>query len=183
MIIVKDIKYWLHKNFRIFQKYKQIGENCTIAKSSRISNEKYMIIGNEANIGEYSVLSCYDVYRGKKLNPSLQIGDHFFARERLTILCAGEIRIGNNVTCGGYVFISDENHGIDASTPNYLDNDLEVKNITIQNGVWIGEKVIILPGVSIGEKSIIGAGSVVTKSIPSYVVAAGNPCRVIRELS
>lgn len=57
------------------------------------------------------------------------------------------------------------------------------KPITIEDGVWIGGGVIVLPGVTIGHGSVIGAGSVVTKSIPSNVVAVGNPCRVIRKIN
>ena len=55
--------------------------------------------------------------------------------------------------------------------------------ITVGNNVWIGANVTVLPGVSIGDDAVIGAGSVVTKNIPSGVLAAGNPCRVIRELT
>ena len=54
--------------------------------------------------------------------------------------------------------------------------------ITIEDNVWIGGGTIVLPGITIGRNSVIGAGSVVTKSIPTYSVAVGNPCRVIREL-
>ena len=53
--------------------------------------------------------------------------------------------------------------------------------VLLENGVWIGNSTIILPGVTIGEKSIIGAGSVVTKSIPPYCIAAGNPAKVIKK--
>jgi maltose O-acetyltransferase len=56
-------------------------------------------------------------------------------------------------------------------------------SITIGDDVWIGGGVVICPGVSIGERTVIGAGSVVTKSIPSDVVAAGNPCKIIRHLN
>ena len=63
-----------------------------------------------------------------------------------------------------------------------LDNPLNISvgGVTIENGVWIGNNVIILPNVTIGEKSIVGAGSVVTKSIPAYSVAVGNPAHVIK---
>jgi maltose O-acetyltransferase len=56
------------------------------------------------------------------------------------------------------------------------------KPITIGSNVWIGGGVVICPGVTIGERTVIGAGSVVTKDIPADVVAAGNPCKVIRSL-
>ena len=55
------------------------------------------------------------------------------------------------------------------------------KKVTIGDGCWIGEKVIVLPGVTIGEKSVIGGGSVVTKDVPSYAIAVGNPARVIKK--
>ena len=55
--------------------------------------------------------------------------------------------------------------------------------ITVGNNVWIGGNVAVMPGVTIGDNTVIGGGSVVTKDIPSGVVAAGNPCRVIREIT
>ena len=56
------------------------------------------------------------------------------------------------------------------------------KPITIENNVWVGGSVVICPGVTIGARSVIGAGSVVTKNVPPDTVAAGNPCRVIKQL-
>ena len=56
------------------------------------------------------------------------------------------------------------------------------KPIKVGNNVWIGGNVTVLPGVSIGDNVVIGAGSVVTKDIPSNVIAVGNPCRVIKEI-
>ena len=55
--------------------------------------------------------------------------------------------------------------------------------IHIGNKVWIGANSVVLPGVTIGENSVIGAGSIVTRDIPANVIAAGNPCRVIREIT
>ena len=76
------------------------------------------------------------------------------------------------ITCAGRPVVAEQrNQGIETSKP-----------ITIGNSVWIGGSVTILPGVTIGDNVTIGAGSVVTKDIPSNVVAAGNPCRVIKEI-
>jgi acetyltransferase-like isoleucine patch superfamily enzyme len=91
-----------------------------------------------------------------------------------------KVTIGNNVLIGANVFITDSDwHGIPIEKRS---KDGESKAVIIDNGVWLGANSIILKGVTIGENSIIGAGSVVTKSIPENVIAAGNPCNVIKRL-
>lgn len=135
-------------------------------------------------IGGGSRLLCWTSYNSgidfQVLNPSLTIGTNFHATRNLTIQCAGKTVIGNDVLVASDVFIIDYNHGIDPSSSSYLDNILDVSEVTIDDGVWIGNNVIILPGVHIGEKAIIGAGSVVTKDIPSYSIAVGNPAKVVK---
>ena len=113
-------------------------------------------------------------------------GSNIFAEDELfmnfgcVILDCAEVHIGTSVLCGPNVQIYTATHPLDAelraSGPELA------KPIRIGNRVWIGGGSIICPGVSIGDNSTIGAGSVVTKDIPANVFAAGNPCRVIREL-
>jgi acetyltransferase-like isoleucine patch superfamily enzyme len=93
------------------------------------------------------------------------------------------IIIGDNVLLGPGVQIHTSNHQFSDPTIAILfQGDDEIKQVRIGNGSWIGANAIILPGVVIGENSVIGAGSVVTKDIPSRVVAAGVPARVIKEI-
>ena len=81
-----------------------------------------------------------------------------------------------------YITIVNENHGMDASSNfSYREQPLITAPIIIKEGSWIGERCCILSGVSIGKKCIIGSGSVVTKSIPDYSIAAGNPAKVIKK--
>jgi acetyltransferase-like isoleucine patch superfamily enzyme len=87
-----------------------------------------------------------------------------------------QIKIGNNVLCGANTLITDSDWHLDDFRSGIP------QPITIEDNVWIGEGVKVLKGVTIGENSMIGAGSVVIKSIPKNVIAAGNPCRVIKEL-
>jgi lipopolysaccharide O-acetyltransferase len=97
------------------------------------------------------------------------------------------VSIGDFTLIASRVFISDHNHGrFDANlleygpdTPPIL-RPLYSSPVIIGSNVWIGESVCILPGVTIGDGSVVGAGSVVTRDIPAYCVAAGNPARVIR---
>lgn len=86
------------------------------------------------------------------------------------------IKIGNNVRCGANTLITDANWHLDDPRSG------EPKDVIIEDNVWLGEGVKVLKGVTIGENTIIGAGSVVVKSIPANVIAAGNPCKVIKEL-
>lgn len=87
------------------------------------------------------------------------------------------IKIGNNVRCGANSIITDFDWHMDDN------RTLDAKDVIIGNNVWLGINSIVLKGVSIGDNTIIGANSVVTKNIPSNVIAAGNPCRVIKELN
>lgn len=121
---------------------------------------------------------------------SITIGNHvgmsspsIWVNERLTI--------GNNVNIGGNCMILDtDTHQIDylarrgqkAANLDDPKTTVQTAPVTIEDDVWIGANCIILKGVTIGAHSVIGAGSVVTKSIPADSIAAGNPCRVIRKI-
>ncbi len=109
------------------------------------------------------------------------LGENFYANHNLIILDAAKVTIGDNVFIGPNVGLHTAGHPLDYQTRNQgLEYALP---ITLGNNVWIGAGVNIVPGVSVGDNSVIGAGSVVTKNIPANVVAAGNPCRVLREIS
>ena len=110
-----------------------------------------------------------------------EVGDNFYANHNLTILDCAKVTFGNNVfiapNCGFYTAA----HPIDSQERNTL---LEyAKPITIGNNVWIGAGVQVMPGVTIGDNTVIGGGSIVTKDIPSDVVAVGNPCKVLRKVT
>lgn len=107
------------------------------------------------------------------------IGSDFFSNFNLTILDGGGVEIGNHVFIGPNVGIYTANHPTDVRRRQKgYEWALPVK---IKDKVWIGADVTILPGVTIGQNSVIGAGSVVTQDIPANVIAAGNPCKVIKE--
>jgi len=109
-------------------------------------------------------------------NATLKIGNNC-GFSGTTIGCFKSIIIGDNVKCGANTLITDSDWHVDdyrSSIPC---------NVVIGNNVWLGYGSIVLKGVTIGENSVIGAGSVVTKDIPSNVVAAGNPCKVIKLIS
>lgn len=108
-----------------------------------------------------------------------KIGSNFFSNFNLTILDGGGVEIGNDVFIGPNVGIYTANHPTDVRRREKgYEWALPVK---IRDKVWIGGGVTILPGVTIGENTVIAAGSIVTKDISANVIAAGNPCKVIKE--
>lgn len=108
-------------------------------------------------------------------------GKHFYANTGLTVLDENYVTFGDNVFLAPHVSIYTAGHPIDADVRRM---ELEyAKPVKIGSDVWIGGNVIINPGVTIGDDVVIGSGSVVTKDIPSHVIAAGNPARVIRNIT
>lgn len=112
---------------------------------------------------------------------NISIGDNFYANFDCVMLDGGGIEIGNNVLFGPRVGIYTSNHAIDAT--ERVNGACYAKPVKIGNNVWIGGGVQINQGITIGDNTIIGSGSVVTKSIPANVIAAGVPCKVIREIT
>jgi len=109
---------------------------------------------------------------------NIQIGERVFFNFNCVVLDVAPVRIGNRTMFGPNVQIYAATHPLDHVERS---SGLEYgKPIIIGDDVWIGGSVVICPGVTIGDRSIIGAGSVVTKDIPSDTIAAGNPCRIIR---
>ena len=111
----------------------------------------------------------------------VHLGSGVYANSNLTLVDDGNIYIGDKVMLGPNVTIATANHPIN---PELRDRGLQFnKDVYIGENTWIGAGVVIVPGVHIGSNTVIGAGSVVTKDIPDNVIAVGNPCRVIRNVS
>lgn len=109
------------------------------------------------------------------------IGENFYANYDCIIIDVCPVTIGNHVFFGPRVCVYTATHPIDAEVRA---TGLEYgKPVTIGNDVWLGGNTIINPGITIGSNVVIGSGSVVTKDIPSGVIAAGNPCRVLRPIT
>lgn len=111
----------------------------------------------------------------------IKIGNNFYANFDCVMLDGGGIEIGDNVLFGPKVGIYTSNHAFDAWERTH--GACYAKPVKIGNNVWVGAGVHINQGVTIGDNTIIGSGSVITKDIPANVVAAGVPCRVIREIT
>ncbi len=158
------------------------------------------ILGKVSVIGKGSITIGEDFYMtsGDHVNPisSNQQGAFFTDNPEAKIHIGNKVgmsstrmwvskslTIGNNVKIGACVLLIDtDSHPIDYKLRRTSNEGVESAPIVIEDDVWVGAHSIVLKGVTIGARSIIGAGSVVTKSIPADCIAAGNPCRVIRTL-
>ena len=148
--------------------------------------------GGRIEVGRYCHL------RGRLItwlpDSRLTIGDNCIVQARTVIECYESVTIGDDTMIGFDGLIGDgRGHSIDWAdrandqriyrTPHAINTEtMSFQPIVIGPGCWVGARVIILPGVTIGEGCTIGTGSVVTKSVPDFSVAAGNPARVVREL-
>lgn len=111
---------------------------------------------------------------------NIHIGENFIGNFNLSILDEAEVNIGDNVMIGPNCTLITISHDLDPE--ERAGGLMQARPISIGNNVWIASDVKVLPGVSIGENAVVGAGSVVTKDIPAYCVAVGNPAKVIRRL-
>ena len=111
----------------------------------------------------------------------IETGKNFFANYNCTIIDVAMVTIGDNCQFAPNVSIYTAGHPVHPDSRNSL-YEYGI-GVSIGDNVWIGGSTVILPGVHIGSNTVIGAGSVVTKDIPDWVVAAGNPCKVIRKIT
>lgn len=155
----------------IFKKYNRTNDD-QIAERTEYLRELFAKIGE--NVWIEPDFRC-------EYGSNIRIGDNTYINFGCIILDCAAIEIGNNVLIGPNVGLYAPNHALDPE--ERADGLCCGKPIKICDRVWLGGDVKIVGGVTIGEGSVIGAGSVVTKDIPARVVAAGNPCRVIRPIT
>ena len=118
----------------------------------------------------------------QRFDSKIEIGHRVTATGGLQISSLRKIIIEDDVMFASNVFINDALHGYKNATDPYKYQQLwKIKPIVIKMGSWIGQNVVILPGVTVGELSIVGANSVVTKSVPDKCIAIGSPARVIKK--
>jgi acetyltransferase-like isoleucine patch superfamily enzyme len=124
----------------------------------------------------------FDPIGGHILYQGLQVGSHTVLGAGARIWAQKDIRIGNDVMFGPEVYVMDGYHRTDVIGKTIQDSGADERQpVVIEDDVWVGTRTTIMKGVRIGQGSVVGAESLVTKSVPPYVIAGGNPCRVIRK--
>lgn len=150
-----------------------------IAKRLPLSNSKYNFGSKQIRyfLAKRFIISIgknVNIEKGASFTYSTKIGDNSGLGVRCEI--NGEVEIGNNVMMGPDVIIYTQNHAFrDKDSLIINQGYYQPQKVVIGDDVWIGRRVIILPGVHIGRGAVIGAGAVVAKDIPEYAIAVGNP--------
>ena len=145
----------------------------------RIWGENKIKIGNNVFVGSNSWL---EVRSEANEIPAISIGDNTSTTGYLTITAAEKVTIKENVMFARYVYISDHTHEFsNRSTPIMQQGIKGIAPVTIEEGAWLGQNVVVCPGVTIGKNAVIGANSVVKTNVPDYHVAVGAPARIIKQ--
>ncbi|MBD5159200.1 MAG: sugar O-acetyltransferase [Ruminococcus sp.] len=162
--------------------------------AERINVKKLCIEYNSATYNDFQkkerLLSRIIAFKGENtwIEPdffcdygyNIMLGDNFYSNHNLVIIDCAEVIFGDNIFIGPNCGFYTAGHPLDYPTRNA---GLEyAKPIKVGSNVWFGGNVCVMPGVTIGDNVVIGGGSVVTKDIPSGVVAVGNPCRPVKEI-
>lgn len=193
--MIKKIKIWyryysLFSLIKLFFYYLNTKINYPNARFIRgfpdIRGRKNIKFGNNFTCGKDVRIET----NPKEHKITLFIGNDVEFNDRVHITSYSKVTIGNNVLLASNIYISDTIHGSylgnqndssPRSTPN--SRNLTFKDVYISDNVWIGEGVSILPGVIIGKGVIIGSNSVVTKSIPDFTIAVGNPAKIVKKFN
>jgi acetyltransferase-like isoleucine patch superfamily enzyme len=164
-----------------------IGDSSVIPVDSIIKNPRYISIGSGFSSLHNLRIEAWDGYMGEIFSPQIIIGNNVSFNTDIHIGCINKIIIGNNVLMASRIYISDHSHGkvtAQELTVAPVHRQLYSKGpVIIEDNVWIGENVSILPGVIVGTNAIVGANSVVTRDVPANSVVAGSPARVIKMLA
>jgi acetyltransferase-like isoleucine patch superfamily enzyme len=170
--------YWIMNSFR------KLGKAFYVQAPIYLKGGNYISIGDNFFAHSRLRIEAFDEYKGSKYTPEIIIGDNVVFNPDCHIGCINRIEIGNNVLFASKVFIEDCYHGeIDKSSLEIPPHQRKLYSkgpVVIEDNVWIGEGVAILPDVRIGKNSIIGANAVVTKSFPPNSIIGGNPARIIK---
>lgn len=169
----------------VSRKFKSFGSHSIIKPFLNSYNEPYISIGDYVNIGSFCRITVSTEFNGQKTQSQnkvrLKIGNHVDIGNNTFITANNNVTIGNNIIMSAYVFIGDHDHRNDDVNKSPFDQPLtENGSVNIEDNCLLGVKCSILKNVTIGRGSVIGANAVVTKDIPPYSVAVGNPAKVIR---
>jgi acetyltransferase-like isoleucine patch superfamily enzyme len=174
-------------SYALGRRLKRAGPNLSIQYPAVVLGPQYIQIGDNFQAFARLRLEAFGEHQGNLFNPKIVIGNNVSMNYDCHIGCINRIVIGDNVLMGSRILITDHFHGeINADMLKAPPAQRKITSrgpVVIEDNVWIGEGVAIMPNVRIGRNSIIGANAVVADDLPPNCVAGGVPARVIRFLT
>lgn len=159
-----------------------LGKRTILRYRLLVNNPRAVAIGSNVMILSQYVLA--DLQPGRNAYPKIVIGDNCRIQFRFQCNAAQSVRIGRNVLIASNVLITDSDHVLEpGGVPIVQSGKFITRPVVIEDNCWLGQNAVILKGVTVGHDSIIGANTVVTRSVPPCSVVAGNPARIIKTLS
>jgi len=188
LYLLRKKNNWKSKLFNYFIARKLGGaKKLSIHPSAFLTGVSHFSIGRNFHAGEHLRMEAISKYGQQSYTPRIVIKDNVAVHDFVHIAAVNHVEIGNNVLMASKIYISDHNHGIysgeNQSDPTIPPGAREIapdRTVIIEDNVWLGESVSVLPGVTIGRGSIIGANSVVSRDIPPYSIAVGSPAKVVK---
>lgn len=163
------------------QVFGQVGRDSLIYTPMLLANPRFVFIGERTLIRPGARIEA--IVLDESYPPKIVIGSNVNIEQSLHLICSSLIEIGNDVSIAGHCAIVDTDHPFeDVNEPTKVGQriDWRPRPVSIGDGSFLGFGSVVLPGVKIGKKCVIGANSTVTRDVPDFCVAAGNPARVIK---
>ncbi|MDP1740195.1 DapH/DapD/GlmU-related protein [Polaromonas sp.] len=140
-------------------------------------------LGDRSRISRNTRLLALKAYGSQVFDPQIDIGDNVSIGFGCTLSCINRIEISHDVTIGDNVYIADSHHDYRDTNLGILQQPLLPGKVSIGRGAWVGYGAFVAGNVSLGDHSVVGANSVVTRSVPAYTVVAGVPAKPVRRFS
>jgi acetyltransferase-like isoleucine patch superfamily enzyme len=158
--------------------FDSFGARSVVQLPVRLQGEERMAIGNGVFVGA----GCWlQVLEGESDGVALRLEDDVAIAGYCVLSAAKSIRLGRHVSLARNVYIADHSHAYDdPERPMSEQGVTQVEPVVVEDGAWLGENVVVLPGVRIGRGSVVAANSVVAKDVPDFSLAIGSPARVVR---
>lgn len=170
-----------YKHLVYKRRFKRFGAGTFVSPFSEIINMQHIRIGENVSILHGAWIMAIEQYAEATYEPEIEIGNNTYIGHQVTISCINSIKIGNDVTFGDNVYVSDNSHSYDDLKKSILSQELKMGSIAIGDRAWLGKNSVITYNVAIGEHSIVAANSFVNKSVPPYTIVAGNPAQPVKK--
>ncbi|WP_413587444.1 acyltransferase [Bdellovibrio sp. HCB274] len=166
-------------------RFRLSNSSIVVSDCCRIENLTKIQFGVNVFVGRFAWIESVIEYQGQQFDPLIEIGDEVSMSEGVHIAAVDSVRIGNYCLIASKVLITDHHHGLPESRSELMvapkKRALVGKPVVIEDYVFLGDGVVVMPGIRIGKGAIVGANSVVTSDLPAFSISVGAPAKVIKK--